>query len=119
MKTKGFLNANQLQYHFREHGLDFGAGSPKDYERLADVFLGGGLAPKVRECTRKQGDTVRFNPHTDEYGVLDSVGVIRTYFKPTPCATVPALHRAALARSGRCHKHVNNTLYFQSECKRW
>src|SRR5712692_4554135 len=100
MRTRGFLNRNQLKYPYQEHGMDFGAGSADDYERLADTFLGSGLAPNARECTRRQGDTVRFNPHTNEYGVLDSSGIIRTYFKPVPCISVPAQHRLAIARSG-------------------
>jgi pyocin large subunit-like protein len=119
MKTKGFLNSAQLQYHFQEHGMDFSAKNVKDYERMADVFLGDGLAPNARECMRRQGDKVRFNPHTDEYGVIDTSGVIRTYFKPTPCASIPTPQRAAVAQSGRCHGQLSNTLYFQSECKRW
>jgi pyocin large subunit-like protein len=36
------------------------------------------------EKTRTNGDIVRFNPVTNEFGVARADGVIRTYFKPDP-----------------------------------
>lgn len=119
LKTRGFLNTRQLNRHFSEHGADLGASNANDYEQSADGFLGSTLPSGVHECKRKQGDTIRYDPQTQEYGVLDSKGIIRTYFKPVPCSSLRASVRAAVRQAGRCHGHANNFLYFQSECKRW
>ena len=119
MNTKGFLNARQLNLHHAEHGADFGAKSASEYERLADEFLGSAKHPDVHECTRSRGDMIRFNPKTDEYGVLDGNGIIRTYFKPVPCASLPPAQRTAMRQAGRCHSQTTNLVYFQEECKKW
>jgi pyocin large subunit-like protein len=120
LQTKGFLNDRQRRRHFTEHGADFGAMDAKEYEELADTFLGG-PAPlgSAHECTRKMGDKLRYDPTTQAYGVLDSRGVIRTFYKPVPCASLSAASRVAMQSTGRCHGHANNFLYFQSECRRW
>jgi len=98
---------------------DFGASNAVDYEALADLFLGGGTPPGIQECRRRQGDKLRYDPQTQSYGVIDGNDVIRTFFKPVPCATLPAAVRAAMKQSGLCHGYPNNTAYFQAECKRW
>lgn len=38
----------------------------------------------VLEKVRSNGDIVRYNPSTDEFGVVSSGGSIRTYYKPGP-----------------------------------
>lgn len=38
------------------------------------------------EKSRPIGDAVRYNPGTDEFGVVSSGGSIRTYYKPDPVA---------------------------------
>lgn len=119
LQTKGFMNTRQLSRHFSEHGADFGASNAKEYEEAADGFLGGTLPQGIHECRRKQGDIIRYNPKGQDYGVLDKEGIIRTYFKPIPCSSVPASVRQSIRQAGRCHGHANNFLYFQSECKRW
>lgn len=119
LQTKGFLNHRQRARHFTEHGGDFGAADADAYEQLADSFLGG-TAPSggVRECTRKMGDKVRYDPATYAYGVLDANGVIRTFYKPIPCANLPSSVRESFRRSGRCHPYASNSLYFEAECNR-
>jgi len=120
LKTKGFLNLRQLNRHFQEHGADFGASDASNYEAQADVFLGEPRTSGVHECTRKKGDIIRYDPRSHAYGVLDSSGVIRTYYKPVPCSSITnAAKRAALRTSGRCHGHANNFQYFQAECRKW
>jgi pyocin large subunit-like protein len=119
MKTKGFVSSVQLGRHFAQHGAGFGAGNIAEYERLADTFLGDTKPPYVQECFRSRGDCVRFDPSTNEYGVVDSSGIIRTYFKPVPCSSLPASIRNAIRMAGRCHGQASNLLYFQSECARW
>ena len=119
LQTKGFLNARQRNRHFTEHGADFGASNATDYEALADVFLGGSTPTGVEECTRKQGDKLRYDPKTEALGVIDAAGIIRTFYKPVPCVTLPANVRSAMKQAGRCHSYANNLSYFQAECKRW
>ena len=119
LSTKGFLNSRQLNRHFSEHGADFGASNVADYEKMADEFLGGPLAADVKECKRSRGDRVRYSPTTQAYGVIDSNDVIRTFFKPVPCISLPDSQRAAIKLAGRCHSQANNLMYFQEECKRW
>jgi hypothetical protein len=119
LQTKGFLNDRQRARHFQEHGADFGAADAKEYEQIADTFLGG-PAPlgSSRECTRRMGDKVRYDPTTQAYGVLDGNGVIRTFYKPVPCVTLPFAVRHAVRLAGRCHPYPNNVVYFETECKR-
>lgn len=119
LQTKGFLNARQRNRHFAEHGADFGASNAVDYEASADLFLGGAAPAGVKECRRKQGDKLRYDPTTESYGVVDGNDVIRTFFKPVPCATLPAAVRPMIKQAGRCHSYVNNLAYFQAECRRW
>jgi len=79
---------------------------------LADRFLGRSLKAGVLECRRRGGDIIRFNPATDEYGVLSKDRVIRTCFKPVPRATLAG----TIARKG--HGHATNMAYFQAECRK-
>lgn len=100
--TAGFVNPRKLADHYKLHGSDFGATTPAGYEALADAFLGGPKTATTLECIRGQGDIVRFDPTTDEYGVLAANGEIRTYFKPQPAE----------------HGHPINLDYFHAECAR-
>ena len=54
------------------------------YEVLADQFLGAARKPSTLECKRAGGDTIRFDCKSDEYGIQDANGFIRTYFRPDP-----------------------------------
>ena len=119
LRTKGFVNSRQLNRHFSEHGGDFGALNSDEYERLADASLGNEIRSGTHECVRKGGDIIRFDSQTQSYGVLDRSQRIRTYYKPVPCASLPASVRSAMRQAGRCHRYANNYLYFQAECKRW
>lgn len=119
LHTRGFLNTRQLNRHFVEHGTEFGLATMTEYEDAADVFLGGMKPPHVVECTRSRGDRVRFDPISDAYGVLDVNGVIRTYFKPIPCANVPRPRVATARLAGRCHDERSNLDYFRTRCAKW
>jgi pyocin large subunit-like protein len=119
LQTKGFLNARQRSRHFSEHGADFGASNANEYEEAADIFLAGTAASGVHECIRQKGDKIRYDPASQAYGVLDGVGVIRTFYKPVPCSSLPATVRKAIRLAGRCHSYANNLAYFNAECKRW
>jgi pyocin large subunit-like protein len=114
LKTRGFSNASSLARHYVDHGSDFGSLGAADYEALADQFLGGAKPPHIQERRRANGDIVRFDFLTEAYGVIDGSGVIRTFFKPVPCASIADLViRAAAKKAGRCHGYASNLLYFQ------
>jgi hypothetical protein len=50
---------------------------------------------------------------TEEFGVLSAAGIIRTYFKPVPCVSLP-VHVV----KSNCHGEPTNVEYFRSECGR-
>ncbi len=81
---RGFAGEHKEREHFWKHGNDFGAQSRLEYLTQADDFLNGPMNYPTLELIRQEGDRVRFNPDTDEYGVVRSDGLIRTYFKPNP-----------------------------------
>lgn len=118
LKTKGFRNQGQLNRHYQEHGGDFGASNPTDYESMADAFLGGSKPSGTKECTRMGGDILRYDPLTEAFGILGADGVIRSFYKPVPCVTLPASVRYAVRMAGRCHGEASNLVYFQQECQR-
>lgn len=79
-----FANSAKLQDHFSRHGADFASPTAADYETAADDFLTGSREPGTLEKLRPNGDIVRYNPATGEFGIVNSSGEIRTYFKPDP-----------------------------------
>ena len=100
--TSGFASPQQLSNHFQWHGGDFGVVTEGDYETLADEFLGAVIKPPVQECSRVHGDIVRFDSGTDYFGVRSVSGIIRTFFKPVPCATLPPHQQAAIQAVKGC-----------------
>jgi hypothetical protein len=116
--TNGFESLAQLNHHFQEHGSDFGASNSNDYEQMADDFLGSAKPETVHECVRASGARLRYDPGTDAFGILDRNSVIRTYFKPVPCSSLPGSVRETARVSGRCHRYANNLVYFKAECSR-
>ncbi len=83
--TLGFRTAHKRTDHFLDHLADFGVIAESDYESLADAFLGGPKSAATLECVRpRENDIIRYNPITEEYGVLSFDGYIRTYFIPDP-----------------------------------
>ena len=79
-----FADEAKLIDHFMRHGADFGAKSAAAYAKQADSFLTGSVSKDVLQKVRANGDVVRFNQSTNEFGVLSSNGSIKTYFKPEP-----------------------------------
>jgi hypothetical protein len=84
--TRGprFASGDLLESKFNKHGSDFGALTASEYENQAASFLSDPDNADVLQFTRKGGDIVRFNPLTDEFGVLGSDGTIHTYYRPNP-----------------------------------
>jgi pyocin large subunit-like protein len=107
------FDAAQLAIHFAKHHADFSVTNETEYEKLADVFMASVAHPDVVECTRKQGDIVRYHRSTAEFGVLSAAGIIRTYFRAKPCASLPpTVPKVA------CHGYASNLQYFKAECSR-
>jgi hypothetical protein len=79
-----FASQAKLQDHFERHGSDFGAQSPAEYQDQASNFTTGEKPAGVLEKVRPNGDVVRYDPNTDEFGVASRDGIIRTYYKPDP-----------------------------------
>jgi pyocin large subunit-like protein len=116
--TNGFESVAQLNRHFGEHGHDFGASNPTEYEEMADIFLGGDKPEATHECARPGGAKLRYDPNSEAFGALDGAGIIRTYFKPVPCSSLPGAVRESRRQAGRCHRYANNLVYFKAECQK-
>jgi hypothetical protein len=113
-----FLGPVLLNNHFQLHGSDFGAATAGDYELLASQFLESPLlAPKL-EHKRSLGDLVRFDPSNDHFGTMRG-GVIRTFYIPVPCITLPPAQRAAARAAKKCHWLATNMLHYQATCASW
>jgi hypothetical protein len=95
-----FKHRYDLQRHFVRHGEEFGATTADEYERLADSFMIGPLRDGALECNR-EGDLIRFDPRTKEFGVLATQGHVATFMVLT---MLPSQRMTALE-------------YFQSNCK--
>lgn len=53
-----------------------------EYRTAARGFMGGGKGDGVLEGVRPDGDLVRFDPRTGNFGLRSPQGVIRTFFRP-------------------------------------
>ena len=101
MYTNGFVSPYELFEHWKKHQRKFDVASEDEYLALADAFLGGPRTHSTLECTRGNGEIVRYNDATREFGVLTRSGFILTYFKA----------------SVHVHKLPSNLEYFQQECR--
>ena len=86
--------------HCRKHRLEVGALSCADYVFRALNFMTKGLTAGMVECTRLGGETVRFDPNTQEFGVSSPNGYLITYFLPEPVR----------------HGLASNMMYYLQEC---
>jgi hypothetical protein len=59
-------------------------GIATEYQTMANGFLTEPLPTGDLEKTRANGDVVRYNPATEEFGIVMGKGTIRTYYKPDP-----------------------------------
>ena len=102
--TLGFETYVDLIDHYGRHGQELGALDPVDYERMADEFMGQPPADPalVLQCRRRNGDLVRYNQVTEEFGVLRRDLVIKSYYRADP----------------QVHKCENNLVYFRQECRK-
>jgi hypothetical protein len=80
----GFGSEAQFLDHYARHSSDLEAPTPDEYAQQAGGFLKGNARPGTLETIRPNGDIVRYNPTTNEFGVVKADGTIRTYYKPDP-----------------------------------
>jgi hypothetical protein len=74
-----FASERDLTIHFKKHGDDFGATTSSEYEDQAASFLTNQGNSDILQKARVDGNIVRFNPETDEFGVLTPDRHIETY----------------------------------------
>jgi pyocin large subunit-like protein len=102
LKSKGFSDPYALRSHFAAHQAEFSFATSAEYEEAADKFLTGTKRGTTKEGRRRNGDLVRYDVITEEFGVMSSGKVIRTYFIPDPAD----------------HNFTTNLDYFKHECKK-
>lgn len=76
LKAVGF-SASQRSRHFQAHGNDFDAMSAYAYEAMAVSFMNQLQSPQICDCSRPQGDRIRYDSDTRAFGVIDSAGIVR------------------------------------------
>ncbi len=108
------FDASELKDHYDKHRTDFSVANQSEYEKLADRFLSGPWRADLKQCKRKLGDLVRYDVATHEFGILSATGVIRSYFKPIPCASLPVG-----VPKVNCHNHLDNIAYYNEACLQW
>lgn len=96
-----FKHRYALERHFVRHREEFGAATADEYERLADAFMTEPLRDGALECTHRDGGIARFDPGTNEFGVLTAEGDISTFMIVRP---LPSSRQTSFE-------------YFQSNCK--
>ena len=86
--VKGFANNKLFKAHYKKHvvkGNEWGYQiSESAYLKRAQSLLGGNKGQGVLQYHRGNGDLVRFNTRTGEYGIATGDGTIRTLFRPQP-----------------------------------
>ena len=100
-----FANVWERDTHFAKHGHEFGAGSPAEYERMADVFMAGPMAASTRECIRPTGiDRLRFDFNSHHEGIACILPeFLRTFF---------------IVRTKVVTRHGGEAAYFAWDCGR-
>lgn len=75
---RGFASTAQLADHFARHGELF--MNAENYQRMAILFMRDMPNSDVLQLHRTNGDYVRYNPKTGEFGISRSNGYIRSYY---------------------------------------
>jgi len=83
-RGQGFNDPDNLSDHFLKHGAEFGFKTEKEYLTAAQNFVSTKGNRGVLSTVRANGDTVIYNPTTNEFAVVTNSGSIRTFFKPDP-----------------------------------
>lgn len=91
--------------HYDKHCVrrgEFPGLSELQYEAHADAFLTARRRLTTIQCRRPQGDIVRFDLVSKEFGVFNRKGFVTTYFVAKPMY----------------HGYHLNTCYFCHECRK-
>ena len=80
-----FRSQDKLDEHYEKHVVqqkEFGTITKDEYLALAQQLVGN---PGSSVLTKKdsEGNTLFYDPDTNEFAVLSSDGYIRTFFKPS------------------------------------
>jgi RHS repeat-associated protein len=86
--TNRRTSAQNAFQHFKDHGADVGAKNSVDYVLKAREFMQNPPPGTLTKVRARNGDVVRYEPSTNTFGVMDSNGSVRTFYKPDP-----AVHR--------------------------
>lgn len=84
-KAYNFANADRLQEHYQKHVLDqkeWGTVISK-VQYLANARAFFNAEPKLKQLIERNGDSIQYKKDTNEFGVLSSKDIIRTYFRPS------------------------------------
>jgi filamentous hemagglutinin len=103
VQSDGFANGYTKASHFRKHGAEFSPtfNSGDEYEAAALAFLGCAILKSMVECTRQNGDLIRYDKVANIMAVCSSDGTLRTFFRPNKVI----------------HRMKNVLVYFRSTCK--
>ena len=83
-RGQGLNDPDNLSDHFLRHGAEFGFNTEQEYLTAAQNFVSTKGNQGVLSTVRANGDTVIYNPTTNEFAVITNDGAIRTFFKPDP-----------------------------------
>lgn len=112
--VSGFANPALLMQHFTKHNpWDFHYQDAAEYLDKAKAFLETNLtAIGAEECVDPQsGDTIRFSIKTNEFAVVNPLGILRTYYRPMPRHLAPPGWPAQ-----KMHSQPANYDYFRGNC---
>ncbi|CAN5279337.1 hypothetical protein BH09ACT1_BH09ACT1_26150 [soil metagenome] len=87
--SKGFADEALLIEHAGRHGPDFGLTTPHSYLEGAETFMNKQPPKTMYWKIRENGDRVRYDIATEEFGVASKQGIIRTYYEPVPLVGHP------------------------------
>ncbi len=85
----GIRRSGTAKLRFKRHRHDSDATSQDEYAQFASIFPSDPVTPRARRCKRNQGDLIRYDPITDEFGMVAANGMIRTDYKLVRCKDLP------------------------------
>lgn len=80
-----FASQKLFDQHYQKHVIDqqeFGDITQEEYLNMANILLNS-TGDNILTKTEEDGDLLFYNIDTNEFAVLRTDGVIRTYFKPS------------------------------------
>lgn len=75
-----FRSDEQLQDHFKKHGIEMGYEDEESYVEGANRVIASPDA--LHKLEKEDGDDVYYLEETNEFVILSTKGYIRTYFQP-------------------------------------